>query len=63
MSGMKSLLVSKTFWGAVLSFGSILAMKSGYNIGDSDGWAIALSGLAGSVIAVYGRIKAVKKIG
>lgn len=63
MSDVKSILQSKTIWGAILSLVSVGLTAAHIDLGPVDGWAEAIVGLVGGVLAVYGRVKAVKKIG
>jgi hypothetical protein len=70
MEGIKSILTSTTFWGAVTAgAGGLLSMLhyGGFDIVGMTADMVALfTGVfatIGSGIAVYGRIKAVKKIG
>jgi hypothetical protein len=68
MTDYKSLLASKTFWGAAVAvLGSVLNLL-GYNFAQADQQLliefisnIAIAG--GGVFAMYGRVKATKKIG
>lgn len=62
MDGFKGLLQSKAVWGALLSIAAVAASLLGYQLGDADGFANDIVALVGGVIAVYGRIVAVKKI-
>lgn len=63
MSGSKSLLTSKTFWGAMMMLASTAGTYFKVEIGDPSAWVTAITGLAGSVLAIIGRVKAVKRIG
>mgnify|MGYP000156014810 CR=1 FL=1 len=58
----QDLFVSKTTWGTIIAFSSLVATQLGYDIGDTEGWVILLTGGIGSGLAIYGRVKAVKKI-
>lgn len=68
MDEVKPLLASKTFWGAIIG---VLAAGAGlfhYTITPADQASIidlivGVSGIAGSLIAIYGRIVASKQIG
>lgn len=62
-SDIKGILSSKTIWGAVLAIAASLASMGGFNLGDPSGIATDVVALVGALVAVYGRIKAVKKIG
>ena len=63
MAESKNLLLSKSFWGVLMSVVATVATMLHFNFGDADGWANAVLGLIGSALALYGRIVAVKKIG
>lgn len=63
MGEVKGLFTSVTFWGIVLSVVGKLAYIKGYDIGDTNGLAEALASFAGDGIALYGRIRATKRIG
>jgi uncharacterized protein YcfJ len=59
----KSIFLSKTFYGALMVVGAVVAGMLGYTIGDAEGFGNDLLTLVGAGVAVYGRVKAVKKIG
>ena len=68
MSGLKNLLASKTIWGALLAVAAGVLSMAGYTISADD--QATLTGLVsgagatiGGLLALYGRIKASKKIG
>lgn len=68
MEEVKSLFASKTFWGALVALVGGIGAIFGYTIAPADQTALItdLSGVAsaiGSVIAIYGRAVASKKIG
>jgi hypothetical protein len=68
MNGYKSFLGSTTIWGAGIAIASAVLAAFGYSIGAEDqvtivGWVANLAGMAGGVLAIYGRVKATKKIG
>lgn len=63
MNEVKGILESKSVWGALLAIAGTVASLLGYDIGDTNGLANEIVVLVGSVIAVYGRIKAVKRLG
>lgn len=63
MNEVKSIFASKSFWGSALVILSVAARSAGYDIGDTDGLANIVVELIGSGLAIYGRVKAVKKIG
>ncbi len=58
----KGLLMSKTVWGAIIAIGATIAKMTGFDIGDTEGLVNDIVVLVGAVIAMYGRVKAVKKI-
>ena len=63
MDEAKNILTSVTFWGIALSaVGKFLYIK-GYDIGDTGGLAEAIASFVGDGIALYGRIRATKRIG
>lgn len=64
MEDVKGALTSKTIWGALIAIVGVVLNAAGFESGT------ALSGaegdivtVIGSIIAIYGRVKAVKKIG
>jgi len=69
MNGFKSLFASKTFWGTAIAFVALILNATGkVNIDQAmQGQALALvteiGGVAGSALALYGRVKATKQIG
>lgn len=63
MSNKKKWWESKGIWGSVAVVIGTVATMLGYDIGSTEGWANLLMQLIGGVLAFYGRIKAVKKIG
>lgn len=68
MDGVKSIFASTTFWGAMVSVFGKLAALLGYAVMPEDEQVItaAISLLVsgfGDLAAVYGRVKATKKIG
>jgi hypothetical protein len=58
----KGLLASKTVWGTVVMIIATALSFFKIDIGDQAGWVEAGMSLAGASLAIYGRIKAVKKI-
>lgn len=60
MSDVKSLFKSVTFWSSAMVIVGSLAQLS---FGDIPGFSLDIVSLIGAAGAVYGRIKAVKKIG
>jgi hypothetical protein len=68
----KSLLTSRTFWGAAVAAGAGIAAISGHAISAEDqsvfvnnavDIATGVATVVGAAIAIYGRLKATKKIG
>jgi hypothetical protein len=67
MYDVKSLFASKTIWGGIIALIASAAAIWGYSITPADQAQIvelitSIGGLIGSVIAIYGRIVATKKI-
>jgi uncharacterized membrane protein len=63
----KSLLVSKTFWGAIIAIVASLAGFAGYTFGANDQQAVVeiittVGTAIGGLLAIFGRIKATKPI-
>jgi uncharacterized membrane protein HdeD (DUF308 family) len=68
MNEAKTLIQSKTFWGAVVALGGAALALGHYTLSPADAAQAVelLSGIAGAVgglIAVYGRVVATKRIG
>ena len=68
MDGIKSILASRTFWGALVAIAAGVLGIFGYSFGTEDQTQIVeyvagFGGVVGGVIAVWGRIVASKKIG
>ena len=63
MNDIKGILQSKTVWGAGLAVLATLAQIAGYDLGDTNGLAEQVVAIIGGLIAIYGRITAVAKIG
>ena len=63
MNDVKGILQSKTVWGSALAVLATLAQISGYDIGDTNGLAEQVVAVIGGLLAIYGRITAVAKIG
>jgi hypothetical protein len=64
----KGLLASKTVWGAAIAVIASVASLFGYSLTDGDQQAIieivsTLAASLGGLLAIYGRVKASKKIG
>lgn len=63
MNDVKGILQSKTVWGATIAVLATLAQLLGYDLGDTNGLAEQLVAVIGGLLAIYGRITAVTKIG
>jgi hypothetical protein len=68
MDSAKTLIQSKTFWGAVVALGGAALTLGHYTLTPADTAQAVdlLSGIAGAVgslIAIYGRVVATQKIG
>jgi len=63
MDETKNLLQSKTVWGAVLAFVGVVMNAMGFETEALQGLDGDLVTIVGAALAIYGRIKAVKKIG
>jgi hypothetical protein len=62
MDDVKGLLESKTIWGALIAILATISQLFGWDLGNTDGFAEQLTALIGGAIAIFGRIKAVKRI-
>jgi hypothetical protein len=68
MDEFKTLVASKTFWGAIVALGGSALSMGHYTVSTADA-ASAIDLLAslasgvGALIAIYGRVAASKKIG
>jgi len=58
----KPWFMSKSLWGAVVVIVAAAAKVYGVDVGDEQGWLVDLMILNGGIFALYGRVKAVKKI-
>lgn len=68
MLDMKTWYQSRTIWGALIAILASTLQMAGIHLADADQTqladsALALSGAIGGLIAVYGRIRADKKLG
>jgi hypothetical protein len=68
MSEFKTLLSSKTFWGALVAVLASALSLFGYQLGASEQSELiaigtSVAGAAGGLFAIYGRIVASKRIG
>ena len=59
----KSALTSVTIWGAIISVLASIAKAAGFDIGGTDGLAESFVAVIGGLMAIYGRVRATKKIG
>jgi hypothetical protein len=67
MDGAKSLLASRTCWGGAVAVASGILSLFGYAVSESDQVDIAaaiagIGSLLGGIVAVYGRIRATKRV-
>ena len=63
MEEVKGILQSKTVWGSAIAVLATLAQIAGYDIGDTGGLAEQIVAVIGGLIAIYGRVTAVAKLG
>ena len=63
MNDVKGILQSKTVWGAGIAVLATLAQLAGYDLGDTNGLAEQVVAVVGGLLAIYGRITAVTKLG
>ena len=63
MDETKNVLQSKTVWGAIISVVGVVMGLVGFDTGALNGLEETIVVLVGAVLSVYGRVKAVKKIG
>jgi len=63
MNDVKGILQSKTVWGAALAVLATLAQIAGYDLGDTNGLAEQVVAVVGGLLAIYGRVTAISKIG
>jgi threonine/homoserine efflux transporter RhtA len=68
MSEFKTLLSSKTFWGALVAVVASVLSFFGYQVGATEQSELitigtSVAGSAGGLFAIYGRIVASKRIG
>lgn len=62
MDEVKGILQSKTIWGALIAIAATGAQLAGWDIGNTDGLAEQVAAVVGGLVAIYGRIAAVKRI-
>lgn len=68
MDEVKSLVASKTFWGAIVALGGSALSLGHYTLSPSDAaqavdLITGIATAAGSLLAIYGRVKASRQIG
>lgn len=63
MESEKSVFTSKTVIGAFVTIAASISLMFGFDIGDTNGLIEQISAVFGGVLAIYGRITAVKRIG
>lgn len=68
MNDVKGFFESKAIWGGVIAFAAGVAGLLGYSVSDADAEQIVAyitggASVAGGIYAIYGRIKASKRIG
>ena len=63
MNDVKGILQSKTVWGAALAIIATGLQLAGYDLGNTDGLAEQIVAVIGGLLAIYGRVTAVTKIG
>lgn len=59
---VKGMLQSTGVWGALIAIAATVSSIAGWDIGDTNGLAEQIVAIVGGVIAIYGRITAVKRI-
>jgi|TARA_R110000796_G_C14234430_1_gene396409 hypothetical protein len=62
MDDVKGLLQSKTIWATLIAITSTILQLTGFELGDTNGLAEQVTALVAGIIAIYGRITAVKRI-
>lgn len=62
MENEKSVFASKTIIGAFVTIAASISLMFGFDIGDTNGLVEQVSAVLGGVLAIYGRITAVKRI-
>lgn len=63
MDDTKNFLTSKTIWGAMIALIATILQIMGFDSTGMNGTAEEIVTIVGAAMAIYGRIKAVKKIG
>lgn len=62
MEGTKNLFESKTVIGAIVTIIASIALMFGVDVGDTNGLIEQISAALGGLLALYGRITAIKRI-
>lgn len=67
MNDSKKWYQSKSVWGGIVALLAVLLGAFGYSIGDGDQSALidslsVIGGAVGSLVAIYGRVKASKRV-
>jgi uncharacterized membrane protein len=62
MDEVKGLLQSKTIWATFIAILAAISQIAGWDLGNTDGLAEQLTTLVAGVVAIYGRVTAVKRI-
>jgi hypothetical protein len=63
MDDTKKFLTSKTIWGAMIALIATMLQIMGFDATGMNGTAEEIVTIVGAAMAIYGRIRAVKKIG
>lgn len=63
MEETKSALTSKTIIGSIVTIAASIALLFGVDIGDTNGLIEQISAALGGILALYGRVTAIKRIG
>jgi len=59
----KPVWASKTVWGSLAVLAVSIGHIAGVDLGDAGGWAEDIVLILGAGLAIFGRVKAVKRIG
>jgi hypothetical protein len=62
LNGDKSIFLSTTFYGVVISVIAVVLNMFGIQLNDQAGWVNDVAALVGAVVALIGRVKATKKV-
>ncbi|MEW6330220.1 MAG: hypothetical protein AB1560_02035 [Pseudomonadota bacterium] len=63
MNDEKDLLASKVTWGVLVPIIVMIGKQLGFDLGEQQPWVDGLSMLVGGLLILWGRVKAVKRIG